>query len=79
MSQAPGQRVARLVIDLHDDGGLSVSGNVGDVHLATQMLDHAREAVRNQLKQKTEIVIPNRDVVASPDESRFPLGPVVAA
>lgn len=72
-----GRVVARLVINLHDDGGLSVSGNVGDVVLSTQMLDAARDAVRNQLKPKNELVLPNRDVIASPDEARFPLGPVV--
>lgn len=72
-----GRVVAKLIISLHDDGGLSVSGNVGDVVLATQMIDAARDAVRNQLTPKHELVIPNRDVIASPDEARFPLGPVV--
>ena len=56
--------VAFISIKLHSNGGCSISGNIGDVKLALQMIDAARDAVKNQIKQRDEIVIPNRDVVA---------------
>ncbi len=67
--------VASISIKLHDNGGLSVSGNIGDVKLALQMLDAARDSVKNQLKQRSEIVVPNRDVEATQD-SRYPTKPL---
>lgn len=59
--------VAFISIKLHANGGCSISGNIGDVKLALQMIDAARDAVKNQIKQRSEIVIPNRDVVAKQD------------
>lgn len=37
--------VASIRIDLHDTGAMSIQGNIGDVRLALQMLDAARESV----------------------------------
>lgn len=74
MSKAP---VARIVVDLMDDGAMSISGNIGDAVLARQMLASAQDAVKARLGRDT-IAIPNRDVVVTPDEARFPFGPVVA-
>ena len=67
--------VARLILDLHDDGALSVSGNIGDKKLALGMLDSARAAVEGQLLSSA-IVVPNCDVIA-PQSPTFPFGPVV--
>lgn len=70
--------VARIVLDLFDDGALSVSGNVGDKKLATDMLDAARAAVDGKLR-KSRLIVPYADVQAVPDERNFPLGEVVKA
>ena len=53
---------------------MSVSGNIGDVALALQMLDHARDAVMNQRANRTPdgLLLPasHVDVEAHPG---FPL------
>lgn len=59
--------VARLTIELHASGAMSISGNVGDSALASQMLDSAKDAVRNRLKPSNELVVPNRLVNVSQD------------
>lgn len=68
--------VASIAIKLHANGSMSTSGNIGDVRLALQMLDAARDAVKNQLARRERIVIPSRDVVAqqSPAYPTLPLG-----
>jgi hypothetical protein len=72
----PGDVVAYIAITLYGGGQMSVSGNIGDVKLALQMLDHARDAVGNQLKLRTSegLFLPNRDVDISPHPA-FPLIP----
>lgn len=67
--------VASITIHLHSNGALSVSGNIGDTRLALQMLDHARDAVKNQRKDQNKIILPNRDVDA-PQDSRYPTLPL---
>lgn len=67
--------VASITIKLHANGSLSTSGNIGDTRLALQMIDSARDAVKNQLKSRDEIVVPNRDVDAHQDP-RFPTLPL---
>lgn len=52
--------VAQIVVNLHANGAMSISGNVGDNQLAVGMLDHARDAVKGQSKSK--LLIPNYDV-----------------
>jgi hypothetical protein len=64
--------VARLILDLHDDGSLSISGNIGDKALALGILDSARGAVEGL--RPSPLLVPNRDVIAPPT---LPLGPVV--
>lgn len=70
----PGDVVAYIAITLYGGGQMAISGNIGDVKLALQMIDHARDAVNNQLKLRTAegLYLPNRDVevVANPN---FPL------
>jgi hypothetical protein len=76
MGKAPGplDAVAYLHINLFGGGEMSVSGNIGDVRLALQMLDHARDAVLNQRKNRTEegLLLPPRDVTVAPSQ-HFPL------
>lgn len=66
--------IARIAIVLYGNGAMGVSGNIGDVELALNMLDHAKDAVRNQLKRRDEkgLLIPPRDVVV-PVNPAFPL------
>ena len=68
--------VASITIHLHSNGSLSVSGNIGDTTLALQMIDHARDAVKHQRRDKDKLIIPNRDVVAPqhPNYPTLPLG-----
>ncbi len=68
--------VAQIGIKLHANGAMSISGNIGDAQLAIQMIDAARDAVKNQLKRRDEIIVPNRDVVVKqhPDYPTLPLG-----
>ena len=64
MIPSPNDTVAYIAITLHANGGLAVSGNIGDVKLALDMLDNARDAVKNQGKLRTKegLLLPNRDV-----------------
>jgi hypothetical protein len=72
----PNKTVAYIAITLFDDGNMAVSGNIGDVKMALQMIDGARDAVKNQLNHRTAegLLLPSRDVEASPHPA-FPLIP----
>ena len=72
--------VAFITLRLHDDGAMSIEGNVGDVTLALGMIDGAREAVSRQFgkpsilePQGRGIVIPSCDVPVTPNEGIYPL------
>ena len=67
----PDDTVAMISIRLHAGGAMSIQGNIGDKQLALKMLDHARDAVKAQVRDRSELVIPNRDVVA-PQHAAFP-------
>ena len=41
--------IARINLVLHDNGAMSIEGNVGDVRMALKMIDAAREAVSARL------------------------------
>ena len=73
--QNPLDCVASITIKHHSSGALSVEGNIGDTKLALQMIDAARDAVKHQLRDKSEIVIPNRDVEAKQNQ-KFPTLPL---
>lgn len=71
--------MASIRVDLHDDGAISIHGAVGDVRMALQMLDAAREAVARQLGKPSilepwgrGLAVPAVDVGAEPS----PLYPV---
>jgi hypothetical protein len=67
--------VATITLSLHDNGSLSVEGNIGDVHLALGMLDSARAAVSRRLGHDRSLIeVPNRDVIA-PHSPYYPVLP----
>jgi hypothetical protein len=68
--------VARITISLHDNGGVSVAGNIGDVKLATQMIDAARDAVATQLAKRGPVIVPGHVAGVPHDAARFPFGQV---
>lgn len=80
MSLAP-SCVAFITLELHDDGAMSIQGNIGDVRLAIGMLDSARESITRRLGKPTilepggaGLAIPSCDVVA-PQSSVYPTIP----
>lgn len=61
----PLDEIAVIRISLFGEGQMSIDGNLGDVRLALQMLDHARDAVQAQWKQRTSdggLLLDSRDV-----------------
>jgi len=73
-------QVAFITLRLHDNGALSIEGNIGDVKLALGMIDAARAAVAAKLGQPTileplgaGIVVPNGDCPIAPNERLYPL------
>lgn len=64
--QQDGDVAAFITIRLHQTGGVSVSGHIGDKRLALQLIDAARDAVKRQVPDARPIVIPGRDVEATP-------------
>lgn len=58
--------VAYLTIRLHAPGTISVQGHIGDKRLALQLLEHAKDAIRNQFPDDKEIIVPSRDVDVQP-------------
>lgn len=73
--------VAFIVLELHDTGAMSIGGNIGDLKLATGMLDSAREAIVRKLGKPTilephgaGLEIPAIDVVA-PHSPLYPVMP----
>lgn len=67
-----GSVVARIDVDLVADGSLSVSGNVGDVHLALGMIDSAADAIEST-SRTTGLVLPGSYVEAPANERIYPL------
>lgn len=80
MNNKPPSVVATITLTLHDNGSMSIEGNVGDVKLALGMIDSAREAVSHRMGRPSilephgaGIVLPNRDVLAPANERIYPL------
>jgi hypothetical protein len=67
-----GDRIAYIALSLYGNGAMSISGNIGDLKLAIQMLDNARAALNSQWAHKRTpgIIVPGCDVEVSPT---FPL------
>jgi hypothetical protein len=51
-----------LVIRLHRNGSLSISGPIGEPEFCYQLLDHARDAIKRQTTERPSLVIPSYDV-----------------
>jgi hypothetical protein len=62
----PLDAVANISITLYGGGQMQISGNIADAKLALQMLDHARDAVKNQLVRRDKLVLPSGDVAVAP-------------
>jgi hypothetical protein len=73
-----GDRVAYIALSLYGNGAMSISGNIGDLKLALQMLDNARAALNSQwaAKRSPSILIPGRDVEVSPSLPLIPHGDI---
>lgn len=44
--------IASLKLELHDDGAMSIEGNVGEYRLARNMLDTAHDAIKARFNGK---------------------------
>lgn len=74
-AQEPGE-VARITISLFDNGGVRVSGNIGDERLAKHMIDAARDAVTSHhAKARQRVLVPGSAAGVAQDPA-FPFGPV---
>ena len=73
----PLDQVAFIKVELLADGGLSITGNIGDAKLALSMIAHAHDEMKKQLVKKLEkrIIIPNRDVDVRQDPA-YPTRPL---
>lgn len=60
MSKQP--PLVRIVVDYHQDGSLSVHGPIDDKPWMIAALQHAVDAVRNQGRPKSDIIVPSKDV-----------------
>ena len=72
--------VAEITLHLHDNGAMSIQGNVGDVRLALGMIDSARDAISHRLGRPSilephgaGLALPSRDVIAPANERVYPL------
>lgn len=77
MEPNPFDAVAYINIYMYADGALKISGNIGDAKLALQMLDAARDAVKNRIPktvQENKLIVPADYVGAIPSETH-PLVP----
>lgn len=67
----PDDTVAFVTVRLHANGAMSTQGHVGDKAFAIALLTNAIDAIRANVKDPTEIVVPSRDVEA-PQSEAFP-------
>ena len=51
-----------IVIRVMASGAMQITGPMNDSLWMLAALDHAKDAIKNQRKPKTEIVIPSKDV-----------------
>jgi hypothetical protein len=73
-----GDRIAYIALSLYGNGAMSISGNIGDVKLARQMLQNAIAVLDSQWSRRTapSILVPGRDVEVSPTLPLIPHGDV---
>lgn len=70
----PLDAIANISVTLYGTGEMSISGNIGDVKLALDMLAHATDAVMRQWKRRDRdgLIISPHDVEVEPHPA-FPL------
>lgn len=66
--------VAWVTVRQHSTGAISIQGTIGDPGFAISLLEHAIDAIRNQIRPKGELFIPTRDVDAVPNPKLTPVG-----
>ena len=73
-----GDRIAYIALSLYGNGAMSISGNIGDIKLAKQMLQNAIATLDSQWKKRTTpgILVPGRDVEVTPTLPLVPHGDV---
>ncbi len=76
MHPHPGDLISFIQVSYYANGEMSVSGNIGDKRMAIQLLDHAKDAVNNQLRPESQLIIPNKDVAVEqhPNYPTIPAG-----
>lgn len=62
----PDDTVAWVTVRMHAPGTISIQGTIGDPSFAISLLEHAIDAIRNQVRPRDELFIPSRDVEARP-------------
>jgi hypothetical protein len=73
--QQAGSVVAYILVQVHDHGGISIEGNVGDKDFALKVMDHAKDAIRGtKYGDVTQHEIPAYDVEATPTLPLAPMG-----
>lgn len=73
--------VAHILIKLHDNGAMSVEGNIGDLRMALAMLDGAKDALSSKLGKPTTlephgaglVLPPSYTNAIKPNETVFPV------
>ena len=75
-----GDRIAYIAISLYGNGSMSVSGNIADYKMACEMLENAKECLRQDWikRNQNKIIIPNRDVDVHPNLPLIPHGDVAS-
>jgi hypothetical protein len=61
----PLDAIASITVTLFGDGQMQIHGAIGDVRLAQQMLDHARDAITAQWRNRSAtggLLLPASDV-----------------
>lgn len=74
MTKHPDDTIAWVTVRLHAHGAVSVGGTLGDRNMAITLLEHAKDAIRRQVPEAGELVVPNRDVCVQPSPTLRELG-----
>lgn len=69
MPQTTGKIVAFLNLHLHDDGAMSIEGNVDDWKLCRNMLDAAHSALHARIKPKDGEPVPRTRMISATQET----------
>ena len=62
----PDDTIGWVTVRMHAAGTISIQGTIGDRDFAVSLLEHARDAVMNQIRPRDQLLIPGRDVESVP-------------